>query len=51
MLGICYGQQLMAHLFGGTVRKGLKGEYGLARFDNHDPDVLFRISAANNKCG
>lgn len=33
VLGICYGQQLMAHLLGGTVQKGEKGEYGLAVFD------------------
>lgn len=30
VLGICYGQQLMAHLLGGSVRKGTKGEYGHA---------------------
>jgi len=30
VLGICYGQQLMAHLLGGHVRKGDHGEYGLA---------------------
>jgi GMP synthase (glutamine-hydrolysing) len=30
VLGICYGQQLMAHLLGGTVAKGEKGEYGSA---------------------
>ena len=33
VLGICYGQQLMAHILGGEVRKGLKGEYGLATLD------------------
>jgi GMP synthase (glutamine-hydrolysing) len=33
VLGICYGQQLMAHLLGGSVRKGDKGEYGLATLD------------------
>ena len=26
LLGICYGQQLMAHLGGGRVEKGAKGE-------------------------
>ena len=31
VLGICYGQQLMTHVLGGRVRKGEKGEYGLAR--------------------
>jgi GMP synthase (glutamine-hydrolysing) len=33
VLGICYGQQLMAHLLGGVVQKGEKGEYGLATLD------------------
>jgi GMP synthase (glutamine-hydrolysing) len=31
VLGICYGQQLMAYLLGGGVRKGDRGEYGLAK--------------------
>ena len=33
VLGICYGQQLMAYLLGGSVRKGDKGEYGFARLE------------------
>ncbi len=34
VLGICYGQQLMAHLLGGTVQlMADKGEYGLATLD------------------
>ena len=33
VLGICYGQQLISQLMGGTVRKGDKGEYGLAVLD------------------
>lgn len=33
VLGICYGQQLMAHLLGGVVEKGVKGEYGLATLE------------------
>ena len=42
VLGICYGQQLMAHLLGGEVRKGDKGEYGLATLDLQDTaDALF----------
>ncbi len=28
VLGICYGMQLIAHLMGGEVKKGTKGEYG-----------------------
>ena len=36
VLGICYGLQLMAYLLGGEVRKGEKGEYGLASLDLSD---------------
>jgi GMP synthase (glutamine-hydrolysing) len=42
VLGICYGQQLMAHLLGGEVRRGDKGEYGLATLDlDATSDPLF----------
>ena len=42
VLGICYGQQLMAHLLGGQVRKNEKGEYGLATLELDDTaDPLF----------
>jgi GMP synthase (glutamine-hydrolysing) len=42
VLGICYGQQLMAYLLGGHVRKGDHGEYGLATVDlDAGNDVLF----------
>ena len=42
VLGICYGQQLMAHLLGGQVTPGEKGEYGLAMLDLDDAaDPLF----------
>jgi GMP synthase (glutamine-hydrolysing) len=41
VLGICYGLQLMAHLLGGSVRKGKKGEYGLAFLDIRAADALF----------
>jgi len=43
VLGICYGLQLMARLLGGDVRKGEKGEYGLAALELDDaPDPMFR---------
>jgi GMP synthase (glutamine-hydrolysing) len=43
VLGICYGQQLMAHLLGGTVQKGDKGEYGLATLELDGADApIFR---------
>jgi GMP synthase (glutamine-hydrolysing) len=39
VLGICYGQHLMAHLLGGAVRKGQKGEYGLAVFERENSRI------------
>jgi GMP synthase (glutamine-hydrolysing) len=36
VLGICYGQQLIAQILGGKVRRGDKGEYGLAILDLAD---------------
>ncbi len=42
VLGICYGQQIMAHLLGGEVRRGEKGEYGMATLDLDDTsDPMF----------
>ena len=42
VLGICYGQQLMAHLLNGQVIKGVKGEYGLATLELDDTgDPMF----------
>ncbi|HEX4592850.1 MAG TPA: glutamine-hydrolyzing GMP synthase [Bryobacteraceae bacterium] len=41
VLGICYGQQLMAHELGGHVRKGTKGEYGLAVLERTKAHALF----------
>jgi GMP synthase (glutamine-hydrolysing) len=40
VLGICYGQQLMAYVEGGVVTKGEKGEYGFAQIDVLQPTLL-----------
>ncbi len=40
VLGICYGHQLMAHLLGGVVQRGDKGEYGLAILEQKDAGRL-----------
>ena len=52
VLGICYGQQLIAHLLGGTVRKGDKGEYGFAKLaiDAHR-ETCWRASRASSRSG
>jgi GMP synthase (glutamine-hydrolysing) len=42
VLGICYGQQLMAHLLGGSVQKGERGEYGFAQLDITRADTILR---------
>ncbi|HUA87039.1 MAG TPA: glutamine-hydrolyzing GMP synthase [Bryobacteraceae bacterium] len=42
VLGICYGQQLMAHLLGGSVEKGEHGEYGFAQLEISARDSIFR---------
>jgi GMP synthase (glutamine-hydrolysing) len=42
VLGICYGHQLMAHLSGGEVRKGERGEYGFAPLEILAEGVIFR---------
>ena len=41
VLGICYGMQLTAHLLGGKVKKGEKGEYGKADFSVLEQCSLF----------
>ena len=42
VLGICYGQQLMAYHLGGKVERGIKGEYGLARLETTVATPLFQ---------
>lgn len=41
VLGVCYGAQLTAKLFGGKVEKSTKREYGRAIMDSNHADVLF----------
>ena len=41
VLGICYGLQLMAYELGAPVRKGVKGEYGLALLHSMREHALF----------
>ncbi len=41
VLGICYGMQYLAHLYGGKVAKALKSEYGRAELHiDDDRDLL-----------
>jgi GMP synthase (glutamine-hydrolysing) len=42
VLGICYGQQLIAWHLGGQVRPGEKGEYGLAHLETNSQSPLFQ---------
>jgi GMP synthase (glutamine-hydrolysing) len=42
ILGICYGQQLIAHALGGHVEKGERGEYGFAQLDVLAKDSLLQ---------
>ena len=42
VLGICYGQQLIAHALGGTVRSGGKREFGRAALRGVRPSRLLR---------
>ena len=46
VLGICYGHHLISQLLGGDVRKGDKGEFGLAVLDlvNGDSQILHGVS-------
>mgnify|MGYP005831643889 CR=1 FL=1 len=41
LLGLCYGHQTMAWHLGGEVRRGEKGEYGLAWLDTAGRSLLF----------
>ncbi len=50
VLGICYGQQIMAYSLGGRVRKGDKGEYGLATLElSESADPMFSGLAGSQR--
>ncbi len=50
VLGICYGQQVMALLLGGAVQKGDKGEYGLSVLEPAAmPGLLFQKAAGTQQ--
>ena len=42
ILGICYGMQLLSHVFGGKVQKSNKREYGLSALKIHGHQDLFK---------
>ncbi|MEN9686476.1 MAG: hypothetical protein RLZZ28_2262 [Bacteroidota bacterium] len=42
VLGVCYGAQLSAKLFGGRVDKSNKREYGRAKLHIQQADILFK---------
>lgn len=42
ILGICYGMQLIAHVYGGKVHKSDKHEYGLAKLSVDKKNKLFQ---------
>ncbi|MFA9289336.1 MAG: glutamine-hydrolyzing GMP synthase [Weeksellaceae bacterium] len=46
LLGICYGEQLMAHLMQGEVKSGLKKEYGPAILEIKKASPLFHFPDA-----
>lgn len=49
ILGICYGEQLMAHLMGGEVKPGSKKEYGPATLTLNKPCTLFTFEGATSE--
>lgn len=41
LLGICYGHQMIAHIWKARVARGLSAEYGMGEITIDDEDVLF----------
>ena len=49
-LGVCYGAQLMSHLYGGEVKPSNNREYGRAHLDTVDTtDLLFEGISQNSQ--
>jgi len=48
VFGICYGMQMTAHLLGGKVKKGEKGEYGKSEFNIVENAALFQNVPQNS---
>lgn len=42
ILGVCYGHQMIAHVFGAAVAKGRSAEYGMGEVEIDEEDVLFK---------
>ncbi|CAN5426364.1 glutamine-hydrolyzing GMP synthase [soil metagenome] len=49
VLGICYGAQLTAKMFGGKVEKSDKREYGRAKLEKLKEDILLQNVPANSQ--
>src|SRR5580658_9898158 len=49
VLGVCYGAQLTAKLFGGRVDKSEKREYGRAMLQLEKEDALFQNVSATSQ--
>ncbi len=41
LLGVCYGHQMIAHVFGSKVDKGLSAEYGMGEVRIEEEDTIF----------
>lgn len=50
ILGICYGMQLLSHVFGGKVQKSNKREYGLSALKIHGHQDLFKGISKSFNC-
>ncbi|MEW6528317.1 MAG: glutamine-hydrolyzing GMP synthase [Candidatus Micrarchaeota archaeon] len=42
LFGICFGHQLIAHILGGRVERGISGEYGIAKIFIENEDLIFK---------